>query len=118
MVDILYGLAVIGIALLVFILIAQNSQIEYPVRQAIAIKEPFLSPAEVTSSPHLLEGVLPAKEKDVLSGLSAEGCYEKDYQNRIQLVASYKQITNNYKRGSPDSCTAPFTELVTAFYKV
>jgi hypothetical protein len=66
---------------------------------------------------NLLNGVLPDDEKNRLSGLSAQGCYEGNFATRLQR-SSHRQLTNNYKRYNPDSCSAPFTELVTSFYKV
>lgn len=68
---------------------------------------------------HLLNGDLPNQKVDnVLSCMRAGCCYETDFQNRIQLTGNYIQRTNNYKRGAPDSCSAPFHELVNNFYKV
>lgn len=134
----------LGLLLLAGLLISQ--QVEYGgsffvVRDRLSVKEPFeggegkgaepvvgvleMAPSgpadaniENQRKPYnLLNGVLPDDEKNRLSGLSAQGCYEVSFQNTLQK-ASYKQLTNNYKRYNPDSCSAPFTELVTSFYKI
>ena len=86
---------------------------------------PFVSgPADATLNKpiqpyHLLTGVLPNQKKDnILSCMRAGCCYETDFQNYIQTTGNYIQRTNNYKRENPDSCSAPFHELVNNFYKV
>lgn len=69
---------------------------------------------------HLLQGVLkdaPVDNQDN-NCLNSCACYGKDFQNRIQLTGNYIQRTNNYKRANPDSCSAPFHELVNNFYEV
>ncbi len=110
------------------------------VRERIAVKEPFedgkaaaepvlgvlemapTGPADANIANqrqpyNLLNGVLPEDDRNRLSKLSAQTCYEADFENRLQR-SSYRQLTNNYKRLNPDSCSAPFHELVTSFYKV
>jgi hypothetical protein len=69
---------------------------------------------------HLLQGVLKDAPKDNQDNncLNSCACYKKDFANRIQLTGNYTQLTNNYKRANPDSCSAPFHELVNNFYKV
>ena len=128
-------LALFGIVVLLGILLAYTSELNSfsIVRSAIPVKEPFEvkeRQEEFTLSPnsaqlenprqpyHLLQGVLPDSSKDTVSGLGAEGCYQGDFQNRLQRTGNYRQLTNNYKRGTPDSCSAPLTELVTSFYQV
>lgn len=68
---------------------------------------------------HLLEGVLKdaAKDNDILNGPASGCCYESDFVTKMQLVSNYAQVTNNYKRKSADSCTAPFHELINNFYE-
>lgn len=68
---------------------------------------------------HLLQGVLenaPVDNQDNTE-LNACACYTIDFANRIQRTGNYTQLTNNYKRANPDSCSAPFHELVNNFYK-
>lgn len=68
---------------------------------------------------HLLKGVLkdaPVDNQDNTK-LNSCACYAIDYENRIQRTANFVQRTNNYKRANPDSCSAPFHELVNNFYE-
>jgi hypothetical protein len=69
---------------------------------------------------HLLNGVIPNAPVDdqINSKMNSCSCYGTDFANRIQLTGNYIQMTNNYKRKNPDSCTAPYHELVNNFYKV
>jgi hypothetical protein len=67
---------------------------------------------------HLLQGVLadaPVDNQDN-NRLNSCACYNIDFANRIQRTGNYTQLTNNYKRANPDSCSAPFHELVNNFY--
>ncbi len=52
-----------------------------------------------------------------LSTLTAEKCYKIDESIEMEKLGSYEQKTNNYKRGTPDSCSALRKELVGSFYK-
>ena len=68
---------------------------------------------------HLLQGVLkdaPVDNQDNTK-LNSCACYNIDFANRIQRTGNYTQLTNNYKRANPDSCSAPFHELVNNFYE-
>jgi hypothetical protein len=84
---------------------------------------PESGPAPATLNPrtpyHLLTGVLknaPVDNQDN-SRLNSCACYGIDYENRIQRTGNFVQRTNNYKRLNPDSCSAPFHELVNNFYE-
>ena len=68
---------------------------------------------------HLLQGVLEdaAVDDKPNTAFNAQACYESDFANRIQLTGNYNQLTNNYRRKNPDSCSAPVHELVNNFYK-
>lgn len=44
-------------------------------------------------------------------------CYFSDFQTRLEKTGNMRQFTNNYKRGTPDSCSAPNHDLVQSFYK-
>jgi hypothetical protein len=48
---------------------------------------------------------------------SAKKCHELDFQKRLELTGNFRQMTNNYKRGDPDSCSAPIQDMTLAFYK-
>ena len=60
--------------------------------------------------------LLPNPRPQPLSSLTAQGCAERDYQRRTDCVGNFAQQTNNYRRATPDSCSAPFHELVNNFY--
>ena len=134
----------IGILFLAGIIVTQALQVGGSfsiVRSRIDVKEPFEDGKGGASEPvlgvlemaatgpadanvanqrqpyNLLNGVLPEDDRNRLSTLSAQTCYEADFENRLQR-SSHRQLTNNYKRLNPDSCSAPFHELVTSFYKV
>ena len=126
-------LGIVGIAFLLLIIAAQAN--ERVVRPRIHVKEPFADAPPVTGMVegglsgsdadlqnqrqpyHLMRGALPDAEKDALGTLTAQTCYEGDFQTRFQPVQNYLQRTNNYKRGTPDSCSSPMTQFVTSFYK-
>lgn len=49
--------------------------------------------------------------------LTARSCYNTDFIANNQKTGNYKQETNNFKHGNPDSCSAPLTEFVNSIYK-
>ena len=49
---------------------------------------------------------------------TSQRCYEADFQTRIEKTGTFRQLTNNYKREQPDSCSSPLHEFVLGFYKV
>jgi hypothetical protein len=51
-----------------------------------------------------------------ISCVNSRSCYTTDF-SRLLEPSSYRQMTNNYKHGYPDSCSSPFQELVMSFYK-
>jgi hypothetical protein len=61
---------------------------------------------------------LPVKENQVKGPLNSQTCYDHDFQTRLELTGNYIHRTNNYRHEDPESCTSPFQEFVTAFYKV
>ena len=85
--------------------------------------EPVPGPAPASLDWHypynLLQGVLPdvKKQNQINSMLNSCACSKIDFANRIQRTGNYTQLTNNYKRANPDSCSAPFHELVNNFYE-
>lgn len=62
---------------------------------------------------------LPAAIPQELSQVTAKQCYEMDDSVKMEVLGggNYSQCTNNYKRESPDSCSAPRHELITSFYQ-
>lgn len=53
---------------------------------------------------------------DQISNVNSRSCFATDF-SRLLESSSYRQLTNNYKHGYPDSCSAPFQEMVLSFYK-
>ena len=67
---------------------------------------------------HLLgDEFAPPREKEDISCVNSRSCYATDFNRLISKTGNYRQLTNNYKRGYPDSCSAPYQELVLNFYK-
>jgi hypothetical protein len=135
-ITILWSLALIGILFLVLTLILQsNKSIPFSIsRPALEVKEPFEDDSpkkvigiqedaltagdaelnEVSKPYHLLEEN--SRRETTLNKVGSESCYENDFQKEIQKTGSYNQLTNNYRRASPDSCNTYLQEFVTSFY--
>jgi hypothetical protein len=64
---------------------------------------------------NLLSGWLNPLEKPMYP--TAKKCHELDFQTRLERTGNFRQMTNNYKRGDPDSCSAPIQDMTLAFYK-
>jgi hypothetical protein len=78
------------------------------------------APAEVynTKPYHLLsDEMVPPRVEESLSCVNSRSCYASDFQRMISKTGTYRQMTNNFKHGYPDSCSAPYQELVLNFYK-
>jgi hypothetical protein len=56
--------------------------------------------------------------KESLSCVNSRSCYATDFQRTIEKTGNYNQMTNNYKRNYPDSCSGLEQELTLNFYKV
>ena len=81
-----------------------------------------LSPADASldsmrKSYTLLSDTLTAEDMPNNTSLTAAACYDADFQKRTEKVGNYRQLTNNYRRGVPDSCSAPLHDLVLKQYK-
>lgn len=63
----------------------------------------------------LLLGWLPLATEPTYT--TAESCRSLDFQPRLERTGNFRQLTNNYKRGDPDSCSGPIQDLTMAFYK-
>ena len=63
----------------------------------------------------LLNGWLPLSDDPKY--LTAQGCHDVDFQTRLEKTGNFRQLTNNYKRGDPDSCSTPIQDLGLAVYK-
>lgn len=66
---------------------------------------------------HLLNDYLESPQSNV-SSVTNQACYGMDFEASIAKTGNFRQLTNNYKREFPDSCSAPFKELVMNFYKI
>jgi hypothetical protein len=67
---------------------------------------------------HLLSDMLsPPRTKESISCVDSRSCYAIDFDRMVSKTGNFRQMTNNYKRGYPDSCSAPYQELVLNFYK-
>jgi hypothetical protein len=67
---------------------------------------------------HLLgDEMEPPRVKETISCVNSRSCYATDFQRMVDKTGNFRQWTNNYKRNYPDSCSAPYQELVLNFYK-
>jgi hypothetical protein len=67
---------------------------------------------------HLLSDMLsPPRTKESISCVDSRSCYAVDFDRMVSKTGNFRQFTNNYKRNYPDSCSAPYQELVLNFYK-
>jgi hypothetical protein len=107
------------------------------VRSRQSVVEPFETKKEVVGeSPDInMNGMSPAdtslsRPRDPYSLLgnwlqladaplykNAKECKEVDFQTRLERTGNFRQLTNNYKRGDPDSCSGPIQDLTFAIYK-
>lgn len=111
-----------------------NKQFNFPIypegfqSQPVRIEEdPLMEYAPDTPSPvelnnnqpyHLLNDTMqPPRLNESLSCVNSRSCYATDFQRELEKTGNYRQMTNNYKRDYPDSCTSPLQELVLNFYK-
>ena len=66
---------------------------------------------------HLLKDVVQVpRPLNNFGSLTQQQCYEQDGNRMVERVSDFTQRTNNYKHTYPDSCSAPFKELVGSFY--
>jgi hypothetical protein len=67
---------------------------------------------------HLLNDLYPPpRTQETISCVNSRSCYATDFNRLISKTGTYRQLTNNYKRDYPDSCSSPYQELVLNFYK-
>lgn len=52
-----------------------------------------------------------------ISCVNSRSCFATDFSRLLEQGGNYRQTTNNYKHGLPDSCSSPYQELVLSFYK-
>jgi hypothetical protein len=58
--------------------------------------------------------VIPTKGTE--GDLTASSCFANDFLAQTEKTGNFLQRTNNIRQARPDSCSAPRTELVNAFY--
>ena len=106
------------------------------VRPRLEVMEAFQDQQKVTEVPDInLNGMMPGDPElntprqpyALLNGwlqlsddpkyLTAQGCHDVDFQARLEKTGNFRQLTNNYKRGDPDSCSTPIQDLGLAVYK-
>lgn len=90
----------------------ESSILEYPPNTP--------GPANIYNSDpyHLLgDEMPPPRVKETISCVNSRSCYASDFERMVSKTGNYRQMTNNYKRGYPDSCSAPYQELVLNFYQ-
>jgi len=56
-------------------------------------------------------------ENSGISCVNSRSCFATDFDRLQEKTGNYRQLTNNYKRDYPDSCSAPFQELTLSFYE-
>jgi hypothetical protein len=124
------------VILLIFFIQARDYYGTSPiVRKRLSVVEAFQATAPVSINDTNLNGMEPGdpdlnngrRPYSLLGGwlalaeeptyLTAEKCRAVDFQVRLEKTGNFRQLTNNYKRGDPDSCSGPIQELDLAFYK-
>ena len=66
---------------------------------------------------HLLSDEFDALSPEKISCVNSRSCFATSFDRFLEQTGNFRQLTNNYKRGYPDSCSSPFQELVLSFYK-
>ena len=77
-----------------------------------------LSPDVKEDGPaHLLKDKIEiTRPLNMFGTLTQQQCYEQDGIHITEVLGDYNQRTNNYVHTYPDSCSAPYKELVGSFY--
>jgi hypothetical protein len=92
-----------------------------PVQEILDYRPNQPSPVDLlnTQPYHLLSDIMEQpRVKESISCVNSRSCYATDFQRTIEKTGNYKQMTNNYKRKYPDSCSGLEQELTLNFYKV
>lgn len=64
----------------------------------------------------LLKDALPARSSAAFRGITAESCYDIDWNAQNSLTGNYSKFTNNNMTTYPDNCTGPRQEFTGSFY--
>ena len=86
------------------------------VKGIVEIASPSIYPTSLTSNTQFALLGDSLAHKNSLGDLSSKTCYQSDFLAQSQKVGNFVQRTNNFRHAAPDSCSAPLTELVNAFY--
>ena len=75
------------------------------------------SPANIDNRQpyHLLSDIM-AHSRDKKS-VSSRSCYATDFVQTMEKTGNFRQMTNNYKRNYPDSCSGWNQDLTLNFYQ-
>jgi hypothetical protein len=117
----------LGVFLLIFIFVlginiltaySGSSVASGPTLPPFVKQENFLDPKDQRADYRLLADVLPTVSPLTVarSDITSERCRMLDASEDLMLEGSYAQVTNNYLRTFPDSCSAPRHELLLDFY--
>jgi hypothetical protein len=75
------------------------------------------SPANIDNrQPYNLLNDIMAPSRDKKS-ISSQSCYKIDFERTMEKTGNFRQMTNNYKRNYPDSCTGWNQDLTLNFYQ-
>jgi hypothetical protein len=104
-----------------------NDESQNQALRKIGIESPIMefppdspAPADIYNNQpyHLLgDEMSPPRVKESISCVNSRSCYATDFTRMIDKTGNFRQMTNNFKRGYPDSCSALTQELVLNFYK-
>jgi hypothetical protein len=75
------------------------------------------SPANIDNRQpyHLLSDIMsPSRDK---KSISSRSCYKTDFSPTMEKTGNFRQMTNNYKRNYPDSCSGWNQDLTLNFYQ-
>jgi hypothetical protein len=130
-----------GLVLILLVQVRDAWSMDTVVRRRLEVKEAFQMPTKVEDSTEgmktdispadtsldrprqpytLLNDWFETKEVDAVrvGAYSAARCYDSDFQTRLEKTGNFRQMTNNYRRGDPDSCSAPNQEVALGYYKI
>lgn len=89
-----------------------NTILEFPPNAPAEVLKAIAEPYQL-----LRDELPPVGPPDEPSKVTAQSCFMGNFERLLEPVGNYRQMTNNFKHGYPDSCTSPFHELVGSFYK-
>ena len=98
----------------------KNKPATKPAVDSVILETNGLQPDDANLKPprqpySLLKDEFP--QATVRTSPTSQRCYESDFERRIEKTGTFRQLTNNYKREQPDSCSSPLHEFVLSFYK-